>query len=241
MKRVLMLIAVTCLAIPVARADDATKETDQQILGAWQLEFTAADGVSRSPLVIVGRQFKSYVAWHIDGKEPQPFEKVALKGDTLVGTITPRERPDVTITCEAKLGAQDHCTGTATYKTQTGDTGDWEFTGKRLPLSTFDEVMKWELSVTTSDNQQHKAIVTVVSKEGKYYAWFSGEHHELPARSITVENDRVELKLTAETPEGRQVDVTLRGTVDGDQVQGNAEYRVDNHTGSIPFKAKRTS
>jgi hypothetical protein len=242
MKRLVMMIALIGFGMPAAAADTSSKEVDQQILGAWHLEFTAPDGVHRNPIVVVGRQYKSYVAWYVAEGEPQPFKNVQLQGDKLVGTITPKEHPDVTVTCESKLKATDQCEGKATYRTKDGsDSGQWNFTGKRIPLSSFDEVMKWELSFTTPDNKQYKANITVVSKSGKMYAWFSSEDHELPARSISVEGDRVEVKMVAESPEGAPVEVTFRGTVAGDEVKGDAEYRLKDDTGTFPFKAKRVS
>jgi hypothetical protein len=241
MKRLVMMIAVGCLALPAVgatRADDV----DQQILGAWQLQCTTPDGVQRTPLVVVGRQYARYVAWYIGQGEPQPFKDVRLQGDKLVGTIVPPERPDITVTCESSLKSPDQCTGTATYRTRDGgDTGSWKFGGRRLALSAFDEVMKWKLSFVTPDHEQHDATVTVVAKNNRYYAWYSDDDHELPARALTIQGDRVEMQLTGESPEGRRVDVTFRGTVTGDTVQGNAEYRLPGDTGSFPFKARRDS
>jgi len=243
MKRlVMMTIALVCFGMPAAADEAGSKEVDQQVLGAWQLDFTAPDGVHRSPIVVVGRQYKSYVAWYVADGEPQPFQNVQLQGDTLVGTIAPREHPDITVTCESKLKAADQCEGKATYRTKDGsDSGQWSLTGRRIPMSSFDEVMKWKLSFTTPDNEQHEATVTVVSENGKMYAWYSSEDHELPARSISVQGDRVEVKMVAETQEGAPVEVTFRGTVVGDAVKGDAEYRLKDDTGSFPFQAKRVS
>ncbi len=243
MKRlVMMTIALACFGMPAAADQAGSKEIDQQVLGAWQLDFTAPDGVHRNPIVVVGRQYKNYVAWYVADGEPQPFKNVRLQGDKLVGTIAPRERQDVTITCESTLKAMDQCEGKATYRTKNGsDTGQWSFTGKRIPMSSFDEVMKWELRFTTPDNEPHEATVTVVSLSGKMYAWYSSKDHELPARSISVQGDRVEVKMVAESPEGAPVEVTFRGTVVGDAVKGEAEYRLQDDTGKFPFQAKRVS
>ena len=242
MKRLVMMIALIGFGMPAVADDAGSKEVDQQVLGAWQLDFTAPDGVHRNPIVIVGRQYKSYVAWYVADGEPQPFKNVQLQGDKLVGTIAPQEHPDITVTCESKLKAADQCEGKATFRNKDGsDSGQWSFTGKRMAMSSFDEVMKWELSFTTPDNESHKATVTVVSKSGKYYAWYSSADHELPARSISVQGDRVEVKMAAESQEGTPVEVTFRGTVVGDEVKGDAEYRINNETGSFPFQAKRAS
>ncbi len=243
MKRlVMMTIALACLALPAVADEAGTKEVDQQVLGAWRLAFTAPDGVHRNPVVVVGRQYKSYVAWYLADDVLQPFQNVQLQGDRLVGTITPKERPDVTVTCEATLKATDQCEGKATYRTKDGaDTGQWNFTGKRIPVSSFDEVMKWKLNFTAPDNHAYEMMVTVARMGDKMYAWFSGEHYEMPAQSVSLQSDRVEVKATAAAPDGGSVEVTFRGTVIGDEVQGEAEYRLTYSTGSFPFKAKRVS
>ena len=243
MKRlVVMVIALACFGMSAAAGEAGSNDVDRQILGPWQLQFTAPDGVPHAPTVIVGRQYKKYVAWYIGDKEPQPFQGVELQGDKLIGTITPQERPDITVTCEAKLKADDQCEGTARYRSKDGgDTGSWGFNGKRMALSSFEEVMKWNLSFVTPDNEQHAATVTVVSKGDKLYAWYSDPDHELPARTLSVQGDRVEMKMSGESPEGARVEVTFRGTLVGDEVQGNAEYRLQDQSGSFPFKGKRTS
>jgi hypothetical protein len=242
MKRLVMLMAVACLVMPTAVGKAGSNDIDQQIVGAWQLQCTTPDGVQRTPIVIVGRQYEKFLAWYIGDQEPQPFENVRLQGDKLVGTITPQERPDITITCESTLKVANECAGKATYRTKSGsDTESWTFTGKRLTPSSFDEVMKWQVSFVTPDNEQHEATVTVVSKSNKFYAWYSDKNHELPARTLTVQGDRVEMKMSGESRDGTRADVTFRGTIAGDQIQGNAEYRLQDQTGTFPFKAKRAS
>ncbi|MBM4091621.1 MAG: hypothetical protein FJ276_19665 [Planctomycetes bacterium] len=242
MKRLVTMIVLIGFGMPAAADDAGSRDVDRQVLGAWQLEFTAPDGVHRNPVVLVGRQYTSYVAWYVADGEPQPFKTVQLQGDKLVGTITPKERPDVTVTCESTLRAADQCEGKATYRTKDGsDSGQWGFIGKRLAMSSFGEVMKWDLSFTTPDDKQYEAAITVVSKNGKMYAWYSSDDLELLARSISVEGDRVEVKIATETPEGVPVEVTFRGTVAGDDVTGDAEYRLNGETGTFPFKAKRAS
>ncbi|NLX55405.1 MAG: hypothetical protein GXY58_09860 [Planctomycetaceae bacterium] len=241
MKRLVMMIAVGCLALPAVGAARAN-DVDQQILGVWQLQCTTPDGAQRKPVVVVGRQYAQYMAWYVVKGELKPFKDVRLQGDRLVGSIVPPERPDITVTCEAWLKSPDQCTGTATYRARDGgDTGSWKFDGRRLALSEFDEAMKWKLTFVTPENEQYDATVTVVGKDNRFYAWYSDGDHELPARSLTIQADRVEMQLSGESPEGRHVDVRFRGTVTGDTVQGNAEYRLREDTGSFPFKARRDS
>ena len=63
----------------------------------------------------------------------------------------------------------------------------------------------------------------------------------VPGPPVSVQGDRVEVKMVAETPDGASVEVTFRGTVVGDEVKGDAEYRLKDDTGSFPFQAKRVS
>ncbi len=241
MKRFAMLTVVAGLVFPaLAQAD--TSEVDRQVLGAWQLKMTTPDGESRSPIVIVGRQFSKYVAWYIGDQGPEAFQNVVLKGESLTGTLKPAEHPGVEVTLESRLTADNQCTGTAKFRGQNGgDAGSFNFKGERMPLSSFDEVSTWKLQFTSPDNEKHDATITVVAKGGKHYAWFSGRDHELPARSISIDGDKVVATMTAETAEGAKVDVTFRGTVSGDQVRGTADYSVEGQTGNFPFEGKRAS
>jgi hypothetical protein len=241
MKRLVMMTALACLALPTVVVADS-KEIDQQIVGAWKLDFTAPDGVRRTPIVVVGRQYQKYVAWYVEKDQPEPFQNVQLRDDLLVGTISPQERPDITVTLESRLAAPDRCTGTARYRSKDGsDSGSWNFTGQRVNPSSFDEVMTWKLSFTTPDYQQHSPTITVVSQGDKLYAWYSGKDHELPATAISVDGNRVEMKISAVSPEGSPIDVTFRGTVNGDEVSGNAEFRMPGDSGGFAFKGKRAS
>jgi len=236
-----MLTAIACLASPAVAARADSDDVDKQILGAWKLEFTTPDDVARTPVVIVGRQYEKYIAWYVGDDEPEAFTNVQLKDDTLVGTIKPKERPDVTVTLEAKLKAEDECEGIGRFTSEDGDTGSWNLTGKRIGLSEFDEVMTWKVSFTTPDEKQHAPTVTVVEKDGQFYAWYSGKDHELPALKLTVDGDQVEMKMVADSAEGAKVDVTFRGTVDGDSIKGNAKFRIEGESGSFPFTGERTS
>jgi hypothetical protein len=241
MNRFVMGTALACFLMPALVKADSS-DVDRKIVGAWKLQFTTPDGVQRTPFVILGRQYSTYVAWYIGDKQPEKFRDVQLKGDTLVGTINPQEHPGITVTLESKLQGENQCVGTATFRSSDGqDTGQWTFRGQRMTPSTFDEATTWKLNFVTPDNQKYEPTITVVTEGGKMYAWFSGRDHELPARSITVQGDNVVMSMTAETPEGAQVDVTFRGTVSGDEVKGMAEYRLGNDSGSFPFLGKRAS
>lgn len=241
MQRFAMLTMAVCLILPAwAQAD--TSDVDRQIIGPWQLKMTTPDGQSRSPVVIVGRQYSDYVAWYVGDQGPEAFQNVALKGETLVGTLSPKEHPGVEVTLESKLTGDNKCAGTAKFRSKNGgDAGSFEFKGERLVMSSFDDASTWQLQFTAPDNEKHEAKITVVSKGGKHYAWYSGRDHELPAKSISIDGDKVVATLTAETEEGAKVDVTFRGTVNGDQVKGTADYNVEGQTGSFPFEGKRAS
>lgn len=241
MRRLTMWAVFASLAcVVLARAE--ANDVDRQILGAWKLQFTTPDGVQRTPVVIIGRQYQQYVAWYVADQQPEPFRDVQLKGETLVGTISPQERPGMTVTLESKLNGENQCVGTARYHSTRGDgAGQWSFVGHRMAVSSFDEVMTWKLRFVAPDNEQHESTVTVVTKDGQRYAWYSGRDHELPARRIAIDGNRVTMSMTAQTPEGSQVDVTFRGTVTGNAVSGSAEYRVGSDAGSFPFQGTRAS
>lgn len=242
MNRFVMWTALACFAMPALVKADSS-DVDRKIVGVWKLQFTTPDVVQRTPLVILGRQYKTYVAWYIGDKQPEKFRDVQLKGETLVGTIIPQEHPDITVTLESKLQGENQCVGTAKFRGNNNgpDTGSWPFSGQRMTPSSFEEAMTWKLSFVTPDNEKHEPTITVVTEGGKMYAWYSGRDHELPARSIRVEGDSVVMSMTAESPEGGQVDVTFRGTVSGDEVKGTAEYRTGDDSGSFPFQGKRAS
>ena len=210
MKRIVLTTVLVCIALPamVVRAD--SNDVDKQILGAWKLEFTTPDGVERTPLVLVGRQYDKYAAWHVGDNRIEPFTGVQLKDDILVGTIKPQEEPNVTVTLEATLTAEDRWGGTGKYKADDGETASWEFTGKRVCLSSFDEVETWVLSFVSPDDERHSPSITVFSKNGNLHAWYSGKDHKLPASKLTVDGDQVEMTISAESVEAKKVKVNGR-------------------------------
>ena len=241
MKRFVLGIVLVCLAMPgVVRADSAS-DLDQHVVGAWTLELTDPEGVQRTPMVIVGRQYEKYVAWYIGEGEPEAFQDVQLKGETLIGSLSPKERPDVKLTLEATWKGDGKCQGTAKYRDNQGHSGSFEFTGQRMAMSAFDEVSTWKLTFNSPDHEKHEPTITVVSKDGKRYAWYGSRDHQLPVRSLSVQDDTVVASLTAETREGEQVDVTFRGTVMDETVKGSVEYQVGSESGSFPFEGKRES
>jgi hypothetical protein len=211
------------------------------VLGVWQLEFTTPDGMDRNPTIVVGRQYEKYVAWYVSDQGAQPFKDVRMEGEALVGKIVPKEQSDVTVTLKAELKSENECAGTGSYVDEYGDSGSWNFTGKRLSPSSVGEVTTWNLSFVTPDGQRHDPTVTVVSVGSKYYAWYSGKDHELPASKLSVDGDRVEMELAAETAEGDKVNVTFRGTVDGEKIAGSAEFDMQGETGEFAFQGTRKS
>jgi len=242
MKRFLMWTALVCFAMPAWVRAESSDDLDRQILGVWTLELTDPEGVRRTPAVIVGRQYQKYAAWYISSDQPEAFRDVQRKGDILVSTIQPQEFPNVTVTLEAKLTADDKCAGIATYRDNNdGDTGTFSFTGQRMTLSAFEDVTTWKLRFVSPDQEQHEPTITVVTKQGNMFAWYSSRDHQLPVRSISVQGDSVVVSMTAESAEGKPIDVTLRGTVTGETVTGTAEYRIGSDSGSFPFQGKRAS
>jgi hypothetical protein len=241
MKRFVLGIVLACLAMPALAKADSASDLDQHVVGAWTLQLTDPEGVQRTPMVIVGRQYDKYVAWYIGKDEPEAFQDVQLKGETLVGSLTPKERPEVKVTLEATWTGDGQTRGTAKYRDDQGHSGSFGFTGQRLPMSAFDEVSTWKLTFNTPDYEKHEPTITVVSKDGKMYAWYGSRDHQLPVRSLSVQNDTVVASLTAATRDGEQIDVTFRGTVTDDAVKGKIEYRFRGNSGSLPFEGKRES
>lgn len=236
---VMTVLALFALPANAADVDSAAKD----IVGAWRLDFTTPDDVKMTPTVIVGRQHDELVAWYI-GKENkiEAFKDVHLKDDALLLTIVPEERGgEVTVTFEAKLKEDGACHGEAEYTTNGGDSGQWEFTGRRMAAADFDEATKWKLTFVTPDGEQREALVTVASRGEKLYAWYSSKRYELPAKKISMDGEKVVMAMTVKTRDGAKVDVTFSGTVDGERVAGEVEYDLEGETGSFPFQGNRQS
>lgn len=237
--RVLCLFAVMAFLAPAASGaelDDSIKD----IVGVWRLDFTSPDDVHRTPVVVVGKQNDELVGWYVGKDNRQPFESIRLKDETLLLTIIPKkERGDVTVTFAAKLKKDGQCHGQAKYTNDSGDSGTWDFTGKRLSPSDFGEVAQWSLSFVTPDDQQREATITVLKNGEKLYGWYSSKEYEIPATEIHKVGDSVILRISTKTPEGAKVDVTFRGAVAGDSVKGNAEYELEGNTGSFAFTGTR--
>ena len=98
--------------------------------------------------MIVGRQFTKYVAWYIGDQGPEAFQKVEIKGETLVASLNPQEHPGMEVALESHLTGENQCAGTAKFRSKSGgDAGSFEFKGKRLTLSSFNDVSTWKLGV----------------------------------------------------------------------------------------------
>jgi hypothetical protein len=237
MKYLLSLAAVAYLALTANAATDLDGAA-KDIVGAWKLDFTTPDDVQRTPLVVVGRQHQELVAWYVENETPQAFQTVSLQDDALSLTIRPQQRPDVTVTLEARLDGDGVCSGTGTFVADDGDMGSWTFRGRRAAMSEFGNVDTWSLSFVTPDNQQHQATVAVVSKDDQVYAWYSSEKYELPAK-MNTDGDQVVMSMATTTQTGEKVDVTFRGTVTGDRVAGEAEYDLEGEKGTFLFRGAR--
>lgn len=240
MRVFLSMVASALLVLPAGAGEVESAAKD--IVGVWRLDFTTPDDVQRTPTVIVGRQREELVAWYLEKDKLEAFQDVCLKDDSVVATITPKEfGGELTVKLEARLESDGVCCGTGEYTSVDGESGSWEFRGKRIPLSAFDKVTQWNVSFTSPDDQQHTGLVTLVSFGDKQYGWYSGEDYELPIMRVNSDGGKLVLSVTAETEDGFQVDVTFRGTVNGDRVQGTAEYDVEGEKGSFPFTGKRKS
>ncbi len=209
------------------------------MLGGWQLEMTTPDGEQHEPVVLIGRQYDRYAAWYVGTAGLEALSNVKLDGETLSGSITPKDHPEVKVKLSAQLTSEDACQGVGNYESTGGDQGQWTFKGKKLDYSQVGELQTWSLKFTTPDYEEHNATLLVMNKDDKYYAWYEGKDHDLPAESVAVVDDQVTLKLTAETKEGDKVSVVFRGTATETSVTGEATYKLAGDTGTFPFTAKR--
>jgi len=240
MRVFLSLVASALLALPAGAGE--LESAAKEIVGVWQLDFTTPDDVERTPTVIVGRQRQELVAWYLEKDNLQAFQDVRLKDDSVVATIKPKGfNNELTVKLEARLESEGVCSGKGEYAFVGGESGSWKFQGKRIPLSAFDKVAQWSVSFTSPDDQRHDGLVTVVSVGDKQYGWYRSKDYELPIMQVSTEGGKLVLSASAETEDGVPVDVTFRGTVTGDRVQGNAEYKVEGETGSFPFTGKLKS
>lgn len=240
MRVFLSMVASALLVLPAGAGEVESAAKD--IVGVWRLDFTAPDDVERTPTVIVGRQRDELVAWYVEEDKLEAFHDVCLKDDSVVATIKPKEfGSGLTVKLEAKLESDGVCRGKGEFAFAGGESGSWEFRGKRIPLSEFDKVAQWSLSFTSPDDQRHDALVTLVSVGDKQYGWYSGKDYELPIMQVSTEGGKLVMSVTAKTEDDVKVVVTFRGAVEGDRVEGTAEYNVEGEKGSFPFTGKRRS
>lgn len=239
MKRSVVMSALACLVLFALSTAVQAAGLEKDAVGPWQLKFTTPEGEQETPVVVVGWQHGQYLAWHVNGDDVQPFQDVKLQGDTLVGTIAPGEEPGVMLKVKSRLSGENQCKGVINYKTDQ-EAGSLTFTGQRIGLSAFDDVQTWKLDFVAPNYKKYTPTVTVAAKGDNVHAWVSGESHQLPASKVTVDGDRVEMRLTAESAEGDDVDLLFRGTVKKDTVKGKVQYDAPTDTGSFPFSGKRT-
>jgi hypothetical protein len=242
MKRfVLFAMTLVCFAFSSPLHADQRSDADKQILGVWQLQFTTPDGTAREPVVVLGKQYDQYVAWSIVNGQPEPFRSVELRDEKLICTIDPSEQPDVTVTLECSLSGDNRCTGTGRYRSKNGgETGEWKLTGKRFNRADFDEYSEWKVSFEIPDNGSQSAVVTVVSRDGKQYAWYQGRDHDLPAREFVLDGDRVEMVVVGELEGGEDVEATFKGVLSGASVTGDVTIKAGGQQGSFPFKGSQS-
>ncbi len=229
------------LVLPASAADSDIRK---DIVGVWELDFTPPDGIRRTPAVIVGWQADRYVAWYMESgftKKPvETFTNVQLKDDTLVLSIRPQEQyGSVKVTLAATLDSEGVCSGRAEYVSNDGDSGNWTFTGKRVSESDFEEIETWDLCFTSPDDVERTPSVTVATKAGRLYAWYSSEDYELPADEITLSGDQVVMVINTTAPNGEDLRVEFCGSVAGDQVTGQAEYELAGQPGSFAFEGSK--
>ncbi len=237
--RQLLGVVLCLLGSVTVQAADLTA-VSKEIVGAWRLEFTAPDGVHRTPIVIVGRQGEELAAWYAENGDVQEFKEAKLADDAMQLTIVPKDHQgQVTVTMKAKLAGDGKCEGDAEFVTGGGEKGQWKFSGERMKVSEFEDVSQWNLDFTTPDSESRQATVTVLNKDGKTYGWYSSKEFEIPAKEVKIDGDRVKMVIEAKMPSGSKVQVTFDGKVAGDQVKGDAEYELEGSSGSFPFTGKR--
>lgn len=237
------LLAITTLMaslVLTATAADFEPEA-KDIVGAWQLKYTTPDAGDKTSAIIVGLQNGEFAAWHMDDGiaegNVEAVKKVEINDNTLELTFRPQSRDDqVEVTLTAKLDKQDVCSGVAKYTADDGETGEFKFTGKRLGESDFDDVQSWKLNFTGPDDIERTPTVMVGSLGEQLFAWYSHENYELPATNITLTDDKVAMSISAQMPDDQTINVTFTGTVNGDQVKGEAEYELAGETGSFDFE-----
>ncbi len=232
---------LTLFVLPAGAADQQPEIKD--VVGLWQLEFTSPDEIQRKPTVVVGWNLDKFVAWYIeDGVAkgtPEAFEIVSVKDDTLQLSFKPQELGGgITVKFDAKLQDQGTCAGTGEYTSTEGDSGSWEFKGKKMPTSDFEDAQTWKLSFTGPDDVARTPMVTVATIGEKLYAWYSGKDYELPATEITATDDQVVMTISAKTPDGEDITLKYTGTIDGENVKGEAQYELAGESGSFPFEGK---
>ena len=240
MRLFLSMAALALTALPASA--DELESAAKEIVGVWKLDFVTPDGDRLTPMVVVGRQRQELIAWAAQKEELQAFEDVCLKDDSVVATIKPKEYGgDLTVTLEAKLEEKDVCCGKGKYAFDNGESGTFDFTGERIPVSKLEKVTQWNLSFMTPDYERHDALVTLVAVGDKQYGWYSGKDYELPILKASVKGEKVVMSVTTITEDGAKVDVTFRGTVEGNSVKGTAEYNLEGDTGSFSFSGKLQS
>jgi len=230
-----LLVAIACGAACLPLSAQVRDELDARILGAWQLEFTTPDGVTRRPLVMLGRQYDSHVAWAVLDGEPQAFRSVEIVDDTLVATIEPAAFPGMTVTLESGLDGENRCSGIGRFKTAEGETGEWRLTGRRLDPADFEDQSVWKLRFDVPGDERHEPLVTVVAHEGQWYGWYQGSDHDVPVTSIDVDGDKVRMVVASTLDDGDDVEATFAGTLAGDSVEGTVTICVGDDSEVVPF------
>jgi hypothetical protein len=232
------IMAIFALAAPATGQVDV-KEVSKDVVGAWKLDFMTPEYERRTPIAIVGRQRDEMVGWYVGAKGIEPFSKVQFAEDALHLTIKPKEyNGEVTATLVARLEKPGASAGTIEYADISGDKGTIKFTGKKITLDSFEDVFEWELDFVTPDQIQRRPRVTAVMHEEKLYGWYSSEEYELPVTKLTNEGDDVVMELSAKTADGEKIDLTFRGVLGGNQISGEAEWKMEYDSGSFPFTGR---
>lgn len=242
MRLFLITTLLVSLVVPATAADFEPETKD--IVGAWRLKYTTPEAEDKTSAIIVGLQNGELAAWFMDygiaEGNLEAIKTVEINENSLELTFRPKNRDDqVKVTVKAKLEKQNVCSGVVVYAADDGDTGEFKFTGKRLVESDFDEVQNWKLKFTGPDEIERTPTVMVATRGEQLFAWYSSEGYELPATGITLTDDKVAMSISAQTPDDQTIDVTFNGTVNGDQVKGEAEFDLAGETGTFDFQGSQ--
>lgn len=220
---------VCVLTAGAAWADNA------QPTGTWQLQITA-EGASFAPILKLskeGEQWKGSFRGD-DGIESEVTE-TSLDGDQMCFTLTRDFGGQQLVAKYCVKVSGDKLSGTVDYDIG-GQTGQATVEGERkLP----NLAGKWNLVATSPEGQTFEPTMLLRQSgdvlSGKYL-WIDGSEVDVTDGKVT--NDEASFKVTLDFG-GQKLAVTFHGAVDGDRIQGQADYDLEGQSGTVDFEGTR--